>query len=243
MKEYIPYVYLIKNKTTNLKYLGVRYAKDCHPDDLWVEYFTSSKLVKKLIGQFGCDDFLFKVIHQFPNDPESAILKEAYYFKFIKKKNDYLNITYSSGIQDLRINSKAGKVGGTIVYQKKIGIFRNEEERIKWASMGGKVSGKKQAELGLGFHLYKNNMEQHKINSSKGGIASGQFQNKEFQSEMGKRGGVKNKGSRWYTDGKILYKYTEKQQEELSFDDFLKQNPTFSKGKLKSKNNENQKYN
>lgn len=84
MYKAIPYVYIIKNKSTNLKYLGVRYANGCDPSDLWVTYFTSSKLVHKLIETFGKDDFYVKILHIFPNNPEKAILREAKYFPFIK---------------------------------------------------------------------------------------------------------------------------------------------------------------
>jgi hypothetical protein len=43
--------------------------------------------------------------------------------------------------------------------------------RKQQASKGGKIGGKKQAELGLGFHQYKNNPELHKTWASLGGKA------------------------------------------------------------------------
>jgi len=233
MKEWIPYVYIIKNKTTKMKYLGVRYAKDCHPDDFWTTYFTSSSLIKKLIDVYGKDDFYVKIIHKYPSCPQQAIIREAKYFSLIKKRKDYLNACFSSGIIDLRINSKAGKVGGSIVRDKKIGIFRSENERKEWASKGGKIGGKIQAKLGLGFHQYKTNPDLHKKWASKGGKTSGQFQNKIFQTEMGKRGGIKNKGFVWINDGIKSYKYTKKQQEEISIEQFLIENKQFKKGRLK----------
>lgn len=241
MDLWVPYVYFIKNKTTGLKYIGVRYAKGCNPNDLWITYFTSSSLIKTLINAYGKEDFYIKILHKFPNSPEQAILKEAYYFSLIKEKEDYLNCCYSSGILDLRINSKAGKVGGSLVRDKKIGIFRSNEERKIWASEGGKIGGKKQADLGLGFHVYKSNPDLHKIWASKGGTTSAQFKKKEFQSEMGKRGGVKNKGFVWINDGKNSFKYTKKQQLQIPLDIFLKDNKQFKKGRINAKNKENNK--
>ena len=232
MNEWTPYVYIVKNKTTGLKYLGVRYAKNCNPDDFWVTYFTPSSLVKKMIDVYGKEDFYTKIIHKYPNCPTKAILREAKYFSFIKKREDYLNICFSSGIMDLRKNSIAGKVGGSIVRDKQIGIFRSINERKAWASMGGKIGGKVQSELGMGFHQYKNNPELHKEWASKGGKASGQFQDKKFQSEMGKKGGIKNKGFVWINDGNKTYKYTKKQQEQISLNDFLFENKQFKKGRL-----------
>ena len=48
-----PYTYLIGWPEHNLWYYGVRYANKCHPDDLWVTYFTSSNKVKNTIIEFG----------------------------------------------------------------------------------------------------------------------------------------------------------------------------------------------
>lgn len=136
-------------------------------------------------------------------------------------------------------SAEGGKIGGKKVYESSIGIFRSEDDRKVWASMGGKVGGVVQAERGQGFHKYKTDPELHKSWSSKGGITSGQFKNKEFQSEMGKRGGVKNKGFVWINDGKTSFKYTAKQQALLSLEIYMQQNSHIKKGRLptnKSKN-------
>ena len=59
------------------------------------------------------------------------------------------------------------------------------------------------------------------------------FYNSNTQRELGKKGGAKNKGYKWYSDGNDNFKYTTKEQEELSFEDFLKQNPNYKSGRLK----------
>lgn len=225
--EYIPYVYIVVNKTTKLKYIGVRYARNCHPSNLWVTYFTSSKLVKHLIEIYGVEDFKRRILHTYPNDPTSAIKKEAEYFELIKKRDNFLNQTYSSGIIDLNVASKAGKIGGLIVYNRKIGIFRSEEDRRIWATNAGKVGGAVQRDKKLGIHGLS--AEQRKINSSKAGKVGG-FTNPELQRELGRRGGPKNKGFKWLTNGSTNIKYTVKMQLVKSVDDFLKENPDFRKG-------------
>lgn len=53
MSANIPYTYLIGWPELNKWYYGVRYAKNCHPTDLWTSYFTSSKLVKKFVDTHG----------------------------------------------------------------------------------------------------------------------------------------------------------------------------------------------
>jgi hypothetical protein len=248
MKVYsgIPYVYIIMNRTTRLKYLGVRYANGCHPNDLWNKYFTSSKLVHKLIKEYGKDDFYVKIIKKFPNDPEKAILKEAQYFKFIKKRNDYLNICYSSGFQDLRKNSIAGKVGGKIAKSRKVGIFSDYEKRKYYASLGGKaswVSGNNKE------FLYWASPEGRKKRSSLGGkmgcftkkcitrIFSCDEQQaevilKQQQSNRGKKGGPKNKGFIWINNKKKSFKYTKKQQNEIPLNIFLELNEEYTIGRI-----------
>ena len=61
MSTKIPYTYCITFKPTGQRYYGVRYAKDCHPDDLWKTYFTSSKEIKRLILLYGVSSFEYEV--------------------------------------------------------------------------------------------------------------------------------------------------------------------------------------
>lgn len=49
----VPYTYLIGWSERNIWYYGVRYSKKCKPSDLFVSYFTSSKLVEKLRAELG----------------------------------------------------------------------------------------------------------------------------------------------------------------------------------------------
>ena len=67
MNIYSPYTYYIFHPLTNQHYYGVRYAKNCHPDDLWKTYFTSSKKVKQLIIQYGIESFTVEVRKVFSN--------------------------------------------------------------------------------------------------------------------------------------------------------------------------------
>lgn len=230
--QYIPYVYIIWNKTTKQKYIGVRYAKGCHPSDLWKKYFTSSSLVHKLIAQFGLDDFKIRILHQYPDDPASAIKKEASYFPLLKRRNNYLNITYSSGVQDLRIASKAGKVGGALVKARGIGIFAADAETRKERSRkAGKIGGTVQFRNKTGIHALT--PEQRIIKSSKAGKANSLKNNwgeSSKQASRGKRGGIKNKGFVWLTNGIIELKYTQAQQNITPVDVFLKDHPSFRRG-------------
>lgn len=58
MSIYIPYTYLIGWSSLNKWYYGVRFAKSCSPSDLWVTYFTSSKIVKQYRKEYGEPDVI-----------------------------------------------------------------------------------------------------------------------------------------------------------------------------------------
>lgn len=58
MIDYTPYVYLIGWSHENRWYIGARWAKDCHPGDLFKSYFTSSKHVKRFVNMHGMPDVI-----------------------------------------------------------------------------------------------------------------------------------------------------------------------------------------
>lgn len=73
---HIPYTYHLYNKVTKQHYYGARYAKNCHPNDLWKTYFSSSPKVKRLREQYGDDSFIAKVKRTF-NTAKEAVEHEA----------------------------------------------------------------------------------------------------------------------------------------------------------------------
>jgi len=56
-----PYTYYLYHKPTGRHYYGVRTATGCHPNELWVTYFSSSKIVNSLREQFGNESFYFEI--------------------------------------------------------------------------------------------------------------------------------------------------------------------------------------
>ena len=57
----IPYTYSVTHKATGIHYYGSRYSKGCSPDDFFVRYFTSCKIIHDIIKREGIDSFTFKV--------------------------------------------------------------------------------------------------------------------------------------------------------------------------------------
>ena len=87
MNIYQPFTYLIKFKPTGQVYYGVRYARKCNPSQLWTKYFTTSKIIKQLIKEYGISAFEFQIRHVF-NTKESAVLWES---KILKRFNAATN--------------------------------------------------------------------------------------------------------------------------------------------------------
>ena len=76
------YTYLIGWSKHDKYYYGVRYSKDCHPSDLWVKYFTSSKYVKLFVKKNGKPDII--QIRKIFDDTTKARLWET---KVLKRMN------------------------------------------------------------------------------------------------------------------------------------------------------------
>jgi hypothetical protein len=92
MYIYTPYTYLIGWSHLNLWYYGVRFAKNCHPSDFWIKYFTSSKSVKYTRKHFGEPDIIS--IRKTFSNKDSAIMWEHKVLKRLKVKNNkkWLNV-------------------------------------------------------------------------------------------------------------------------------------------------------
>lgn len=262
-----PYVYFLKNKTTKLKYIGVKYSKNCHFNDFWKKYFTSSKLVKNLISIYGIEDFEFKILKVFSNTFE-AIKYENSLISLAAKREDYLNIHpgFITNEKDFIINQEKMKIihslTGKLTFAKKLGFHKyNKEEKLKISKKGGLKSVENNLKDKKGLWSKESKEKSQKtlkekqisayydpllkeMISLKGGL-NGIFSKNYYeknnlseeerinkQRERGKKGGPKNKGFIWYTDGIKSFKYTKKEQENKLFDVFLFENTNFKKGRI-----------
>lgn len=96
-----PYTYLIGWPDHNKWYYGVRYAKNCHPSDLFNPYKTSSKEVHKLIKLLGLPQV--QQIRKTFTSPEPARLWENRVLKKLKVVLDekWINKTDNKSILPL----------------------------------------------------------------------------------------------------------------------------------------------
>jgi len=96
----MPYTYLLHHKPTNTFYYGVRWAKECNVDELWVSYFSSSNRVKRLREEYGDDSFEFEIRKTFKTTKcarewEHKVLRRM---KVLEMSNIWLNRTDNKAI-------------------------------------------------------------------------------------------------------------------------------------------------
>ena len=90
---YQPYSYLIGWSSENKWYYGCRYAKNCHPSDLWKTYFTSSKKVKEFYELHGEPDIV-KITKIFTNEKDVRLWEHKVLRRLkVIHRNDFLNQT------------------------------------------------------------------------------------------------------------------------------------------------------
>ena len=101
-KQHKPYTYLLKCLVDNTFYYGVKYEKNCRPEDFWIQYETSSKEVKRKIKEHGKDAFSFEIRKTFDNI-EKARLWENKVLRRMKviERNDFMNKTDNISIKPM----------------------------------------------------------------------------------------------------------------------------------------------
>lgn len=98
-EDWIPYTYLLIHNKTGMKYYGVRFAKGCHPNDLWKTYWSSSTYVKKLLKEDGPASFSVFIRKTF----SSSLAARNWETKVLRRlkvvgRSDFLNKTDNHSI-------------------------------------------------------------------------------------------------------------------------------------------------
>ena len=87
MNIYQPYVYIIRWSDLDRGYIGVRYAKGCHPNDLMNTYFTSSNTVRQMIREHGIPDKVKFFLY--PNKETALLMERKFQIRFNVIRSDY----------------------------------------------------------------------------------------------------------------------------------------------------------
>jgi hypothetical protein len=95
MLIYQPYFYVIQDIRNGMYYVGAKWGKNANPATLMIEggYETSSKTIKKLIQQYGLDNFVVRKIRTF----ETVQDVHLYEKRFLQKVNAGKNPKFYNG--------------------------------------------------------------------------------------------------------------------------------------------------
>jgi hypothetical protein len=151
MNIYTPYTYLIGWSDLNKYYYGMRYAKQkcclyetgCHPNDLWITYFTSSKEVSIYRKKYGEPDIV-QIRRTFSNAKSAKIWEHNVLLKLKAATSDkWLNKTYAMVEFNLheyntgKKRSNEQKIRMSVA-QKGRTISKNHAKKISNATKGRK---------------------------------------------------------------------------------------------------------
>lgn len=138
------YTYLVKHKPSGKVYYGVRIKNKIDPtDDLFVRYFTSSRIIQELIAQDGIDAFEWQVRKEFNNELAAV----TWEYKVLRRCRVLEH-------QDRWLNKNAAgrklltKFGAKVISATHRGKPKSEEhkEKIRQALIGKNVGRKHTAE-------------------------------------------------------------------------------------------------
>jgi|APFre7841882793_1041355.scaffolds.fasta_scaffold00023_13 hypothetical protein len=178
-----------------------------------------------------------KKIRQFYKDNKGSIPKgyEIHHIIPIYEggTDDILNLIALSFEDHKRIHHERYLKNGDVrdLMASKIGIT-SSQLRIEKCKLGGKAGGKSQYENKIGIH---SQTPEERLKLASLGGKRGAFTQSKWQSEFGKRGGVKNKGFVWLTNDIDNIKYTKQQQQIKSIEHFIEENKNYRIGRTELK--------
>lgn len=170
------YTYLIGWSNYNKYYYGVRFAKDVNPEELWVDYFTSSKHVKKFRQEVGEPDII--EVRKIFDSSEKARAWEHKVLRRLKviKNNKWLNKTDNCSIDpELALNGARS--------------IPNQETRkkMKKAHEGKRLSEETKAKISVSRMGQPSGFKRHTTESKKKLSEIGKTKTGEMNSFYGKQ--------------------------------------------------------
>ena len=175
MNKSLEYFYLIRHKASGKFYAGSKYAKKqfIHPDQFWnpnwigpgKPYYTTSKIIKKLILDEGLNSF--EVLELIPRPNGDALLYETVFLTSFDAKNSDMWFNRNNGSVKFRCS------GHTDDTRRKMSI-----------SHTGKSSGAKGMIVSAEMRLHLSLMNKGKVAWNKGLITSDETKKK--LSDVGK---------------------------------------------------------
>ena len=159
---YIPYTYRITCPDGRM-YYGVKYANNrrdvANPSTLWVNYFTSCKIIKDMLNIVDASEFKIEIRKTF-STKEEAISWESRVNKYTTKSPKYLNNSFMDGRDQSKsmngmygksqsaeskmkmVSSRRSRFGGD--YYDKTKITDRSYMTVEWLKMSSEIQRRPQ---------------------------------------------------------------------------------------------------
>lgn len=140
MSIYQPYTYVLTHLPTGRRYYGVRVVKGCSPSDLWASYYSSSKVVKRLIAEDGYSSFAFEVRKVFKTRTEAQKWEHKVLRRLKAAQSDrWLNLSNGAGTFYFKEHTETskGKLRKSAVGRV---ILPSTKEKMSFAATGRKAT-------------------------------------------------------------------------------------------------------
>ncbi len=235
-------VYKTTNVINNKIYIGVHNNGDNEGFD---GYLGSGLNMTRAIKKYGKENFIRETLGEFDTVEEAFVYEEQLVTEEFVLRNDTYNLSSGgkgySGLGDHVVSKQIGIHSPNYTFEHRSAVSKatianmDKEKRHNMCLAGGKAGGKKSVENKSGI-FSDDYTDEMRSNAGKAGnakqkeLGTGRFSS-ETQAKLGKIGGPKNKGFIWVNDGEKSYKYTVRQQEELSITDLLSQNSNYRLGR------------
>lgn len=196
-----PYTYHVYHIPTSAHYYGVRCGNKCSPqEDLWNKYFTSSKKIKSLIGEYGKSTFKVEVRKVFP-DFDSAYSWERRVLSKLKvlSRSDWLNENIGGELFTGSLGGTSATFYGKKHSQETINYLKQINLGQKNPMYGRSVSDEQRFRISLFFKSFKRTESHNKNigNSLRGKKKSFEHVSNMSSVRIGKNLAGKNPNSKW----------------------------------------------
>lgn len=130
----VPFTYRVTHAPSGTWYYGVRYAKGCHPSDLFKSYFTSSDLVSKLLTTDGPESFQIEVRKTFESVEHAINWEKRVLRKILGWKNVLNQSAFPAVLPEARARGNRKKAemqkSGLTIFQQAGKKWREKKDNI-----------------------------------------------------------------------------------------------------------------
>lgn len=192
----IPFTYLIKIKPLNCFYYGVRNCKGANPELLFVDYFTSSRIIHQLLSTYGKEAFEWEIRKTFKTKEQSERWEQKVLQKMnVDKRPDFINLD----TKQRRFNNSETKCISNTNTGMCIRIKNSMEIPVGWVK--GNINKPKQSPCKHTIWIYNPATNEQQMISKTTTLPHGWIQGRLPATVEQQRRSIRSNNMIWYNNG------------------------------------------